>query len=141
MKMTIHEAPQSVTLSGVGDRAYQVFHPFRVVFSVGGADRRSLDVPAGFLSDLGSVPRMGRAVVSVAAAPLAFVAHDWCYARQDMQPDLTRREADRLMLELMHYQSAPKRKCERWVAYWAVRIGGWVGWRRHERRRKIHDRK
>lgn len=86
-------------------------------------------VPAGFVCDLDSVPRIpviyarykGR---TVAAA----VLHDFFYKRQVV----TREKADRLFLAAMALEGVPIRYCI--VIHLAVRVGGFLPWKRNARK-------
>lgn len=83
--------------------------------------------PAGFVTDLASIPRPARALISPnGASRRAAVLHDWlyCYRRY------TRQQADALFLEALQAEGVG------WVtrrAMWAaVRAGGWVYWNRRQ---------
>jgi len=94
-------------------------------------DGRAFTVPANFEFDGDSVPRLpfvylltkGRSGLK---APCL---HDWLYFKQPV----TRRQADKIYLIMMRHYGV------RWVwrslHYIGVRIGGWIGWRRHARRK------
>lgn len=128
----IHSAPQSVDLRAVGDKQFVTCSEAKIVFSrkMGGRVIRSgsqqVIVPAGVRTDLGSVPRIFRPLISVAAAPVPFVVHDWLYARSGYERAL----ADVLMLALMDHCRTPKWRWQRRLAYWGVRAGGWAAYRR-----------
>jgi len=100
--------------------AYRLFGPSGLV------------VPAGFRSDLASVPRLfWRLFPPFGKYSLAAIAHDYCYAR--LRDRMHRADADALFLEAMEERGVPKR--ERYPMYWAVRYGnyftaggkGWAG--------------
>lgn len=127
MKIHIHPAtPKEIDLRGVGDRAFRVLtaYSFGYVreFDDGVSVERRFTVPPDFFTDLGTVPRLLRWVVSVASAPQAFTVHDFLYR----DTDVGRAECDAVMLALMHYCNAPKSKIQRGLAHAAVRIGGWA---------------
>jgi hypothetical protein len=92
-------------------------------------------VPAGFELDFDSIPRIpvlhawleGR-------AQRAAVPHDWLYYAGQRTPEggpVTRREADRIMLDAMVECGLPRR--HRWPIWLGVRAGGWAPWRKHRR--------
>ena len=130
----IHSAPQSVDLRAVGDKRFVTRSQVRIVFSrtIGerpaGSVPQQVIVPAGVRTDLGSVPRIFRPLISVAAAPVPFAVHDWLYARSGYE----RCMADVLMLALMDYCRTPKWRWQRRLAYWGVQLGGWAAYRRRK---------
>lgn len=83
-----------------------------------------IEVPAGFVTDLASVPRLARPFLDIngrSAKPA--VLHDWLYTSQTMP----RGDADALFLEALRAEGV--RLAGPWI-YWAgVRVGGWVAWR------------
>jgi hypothetical protein len=94
----------------------------------------TLTVPAGFVTDLASVPGIARFAVSRDGDHVKpAVLHDYGYVGPDGRPwaFMTRRDVDRLFLEAMRVRGvAPWRRL---VIYWAVRVGGWAPWRRYRR--------
>lgn len=88
-------------------------------------------VPAGFVTDFASVPRLPLAYLlagDTAHAPAAL--HDWLYGRGDARID--RAAADRLFVEAMAAIHVPRWR--RALMYWAVRIFGYSAWRERARR-------
>lgn len=86
----------------------------------------SLQVPAGFETDLASIPRRLRGVVSQVGRHIqAAIFHDAAYA--GVFDGMTKAEADRMFLDGMVALEVPwyRRK----VMYWAVRLGGASSWR------------
>lgn len=87
-----------------------------------------IKVPAGFVSDLDSIPRIpylhsflkGRAVRSA-------VIHDWLYRRQ-----VGRKRADRVMRDAMRVEGVAP--IYRWLIYAGMRVFGWYGYWRAGRR-------
>ena len=85
-----------------------------------------ISVPAGFMTDLASVPVWARPFVSnyehdtVAAA----IVHDWLYAIHIT----SRARADLIFFEALGASGAPAWK--QYLMYWGVRLGGGQGWRR-----------
>lgn len=86
---------------------------------------QSFTVPAGFRTDLASIPQALQAVIGKweRHAPAA-VLHDWLYYRQIT----TRREADWLFAEALYAAGVPVWK--RAAMWLAVRVGGGGPWRR-----------
>lgn len=88
-------------------------------------DGRVITVPAGFVTDFASIPRL---LWTIAGAPAtgkyrrAAVVHDWIYRTADVA--MTRAQADRLFLEMMEADG-----CAWWrreVLYDGVVVGGWA---------------
>lgn len=95
--------------------------------------RHTVVVPAGFITDLDSVPRLplvywlgkGRAVLSA-------VIHDWLYHSHQLTPDagapsITRAQADALFRAAMSDEGVPL--LYRTAIYAAVRMFGGPAWR------------
>ncbi len=81
----------------------------------------SFTVPAGFHTDLSSIPRWARSVIpQVGRQNRASVCHDWAY--EDGVPGMTRREADRMFLAIMKLDGV--NWLRRTVMYTAVRAAG-----------------
>ena len=99
----------------------------RFCYHIGRKD--SLDmihVEAGFMTDFASIPRPFWAVLPTwGKYGNAAVVHDWLYWKQDR----SRKAADRIMLEAMDSLSVPK--WQRYAIYWAVRVFGWLAWKRN----------
>jgi hypothetical protein len=107
----------------IDEKTWVVRRPFDVHL-----EGRAYTVPAGFPTDLDSVPRLplmwlffkGHAVVSAAF-------HDWLYA----SGVVPRAEADRLFWLLLRIEGAGRITS---AGIWTgVRVGGWNAWRRHRR--------
>lgn len=80
-------------------------------------------VPAGFNTDLASIPRALHAVIPLNGKHRkAAVVHDYLYVIQDR----SRAEADNIFLEAM--RTSGVRYTQRYVMYWGVRAGGWAPW-------------
>ena len=89
-----------------------------------------LPVPAGFVTDFASIPRIFWSLVPpLGRYNRGAVLHDWLYrqAARGGEPDLDRAAADRLLLEAMAESGVPW--LTRWIIYLGVRLGGWVVWR------------
>ena len=87
-------------------------------------------VPAGFRTDLGSVPRTLWPLLGHPAgrAAAGYVLHDWLYHCQVV----SQARADWLLLEACAVLGVSWAK--RQAIYLGVRAGGWSAWRRHAQR-------
>lgn len=86
-------------------------------------DYTAITVPAGFVTDLASIPRLLHPLIPVNGRHrAAAIVHDYLYASQTT----SRAEADAIFLEAM--ASCGVRWSQRWAMYAAVRIGGWLAW-------------
>jgi hypothetical protein len=94
-------------------------------------------VPAEFVTDLASVPRLPIAyLLAGGRANGPAVIHDWLYQHPDWND---RALADQILFEAMSCdQPELGHLAESWVVrqlmYRAVRVGGWVAWRNHGKR-------
>ena len=82
-----------------------------------------ITVPAGFVTDLASVPQALRSFASMDDTQAPAVLHDWLY-RKGIG---TRAEADRLLFDAMRSKGAGWFKARAW--WLAVRLGGWISWK------------
>ena len=137
MDIKIEIAPEKVRLDAVGQNRFEISHD--VLVGVSGDVEVRLCVPTGFQTDLGSVPRVFRPLLSVASAPVAFVVHDFLYSdlsehseQGDKMPPISRKQSDAVMLALMDHYRTPKWRWQRSLAYWGVRLGGWAAYRRRK---------
>lgn len=90
--------------------------------------RKSIIVPAGFKTDLSSVPRMFRSIVpQLGKYNLPSVIHDYCYATHMFD---SRLKCDDLFLEGM--TRVGTNWARRNAMYSAVRLGGWVPYNKHK---------
>ena len=95
----------------------------------GRVSRLRISIPAGFLTDLASVPRPARWAVSRVGPHLeASIVHDWLYVAWQFEgrepTDRMRRFADDVFLAAM--KKAKVRWLQRNLIYGAVRLGGWI---------------
>ncbi|OHC11108.1 MAG: hypothetical protein A2002_02210 [Pseudomonadales bacterium GWC1_66_9] len=91
------------------------------------ADGRSITVPAGFITDLASIPALLRPVFDPAdSSRQSAVLHDWLYCAQTT----TRAQADALFLEAL--EQCGVGFVRRWTMYCGVRVGGWMYWNRRD---------
>lgn len=91
-------------------------------------DTLAVRVPAGFVTDLASIPALLRPVFDRNdASRQPAVLHDWLYCAQPCGRDL----ADSLFLEAL--ELAGVSFLRRWAMYAGVRAGGWLYWRARDR--------
>lgn len=92
---------------------------------------QGVTVPAGFVTDFGSVPTALEWVVSGEDVHLILpsIVHDWLYQNRGHVPEgtFTRKQADLLLVEGMRRRGAGWWK--RNAVYLAVRLGGGKAWR------------
>jgi len=88
-------------------------------------------IPAGFTTDFGSVPWFASWLVHPTFQVEAFVLHDWLYS----SGEVSRQDADAIMRRVLRELGAGT--ISRWSAWVGVRLGGWLPWNRHEKRRRI----
>lgn len=96
----------------------------------------TLVVPAGFLTDLASVPKPFRGIIDkTSLGGASVIAHDFLYQHGGRTDgvDLTRRQVDALFDTLMHLERIPAWR--RTVAWLAVRVAGWAVWKKAPVRR------
>jgi len=88
-------------------------------------------VPKGFESDGASIPRFAWSIVGHPFSGYlpAAVVHDYLY-RQGSEPDCSRREADKVLADLMRCLGYSWVKSK--TFYLSVRAGGWRSWKKRE---------
>lgn len=92
------------------------------------APRYELCVPAGFVSDLASVPWFLHFLFPpYGRYTEAAIIHDWLYSVQYC----TRGEADWIMVEVMRAHIPPPYYITRASFYGAIRAFGWAYWSKH----------
>lgn len=80
-------------------------------------------VPAGFITDFASVPRLPFAyMLTGGKANAAAVVHDWLYSTQTVD----RATADAVFREAIG--AAGHSGFTAWLMWLGVRLGGWVAW-------------
>lgn len=115
--------PNILPVLGKGLHDYQVAQDWRCY---------GLVVPAGFMCDGASIPR----ILWVFRPPDGLhragdVWHDWGYANRGRRypyPDLSRAQVDRGFREIMILSGV--KPWVAWIMWAAVRVGGWLPWRR-----------
>ncbi|ENL6118451.1 DUF1353 domain-containing protein, partial [Salmonella enterica] len=96
---------------------WRVYEPFEFYLSDDNSD--VIEVPAGFVTDLASVPRIFWTILPPDGKyAKAAIIHDWMYDNALR----TKKEADKIFLDGMMVLGVPKWK--RTVMYWAVRLFG-----------------
>lgn len=98
------------------------------------APRWYVEVPEGFVSNLGTIPWYARVLVSPDDFPGPFVLHDWMCNEDliddglDIDSGYTRWQADSTLYHTLstHEPSVPAWKC--WIIWFAVRLNArWQG--------------
>lgn len=85
--------------------------------------KRTFTVPAGFQTDLASVPRLPLVYLLCGdCAREAAVIHDWLYSTHETD----RATADAILREASACTGVPWWR--RWLMYWGVRLGGASHW-------------
>lgn len=94
--------------------------------------RRTLKIRGGFISDLASVPFWALPLVPKwGQHGPGVLFHDWITRRPDLFPDVTRRQADEVLVEFAEADGTSSRDIS---LLWAgVRAGGWYAWRKNRR--------
>ena len=102
----------------------------------------TVKAPKGMALNGSSVPAIGKALVNEDYHNRAWIAHDLVYifkgrksvmkvgdpAKVQIQtPRLTRKEIDKVFIEVVKLTGAPR--FQRWLAYTAIRVGGGLLWR------------
>ncbi|EJQ4279471.1 DUF1353 domain-containing protein [Salmonella enterica] len=96
---------------------WRVYEPFEFYLSDDNSD--VIEVPAGFVTDLASVPRIFWTILPPDGKyAKAAIIHDWMYDNALR----TKKEADLIFLDGMTVLGVPKWK--RTIMYWAVRVFG-----------------
>ena len=90
-------------------------------------------VPAGFVTDLDSVPRLPFAyMLTKNASREAAVVHDYLYETGKIgKREISRADADRVFLDAMVDEDVAW--WQRRMVWLGVRVGGWRPWRRYRR--------
>jgi len=95
--------------------------------------RKMISVPANFLTDFASVPRIVWWLLPWwVKYNKSSVLHDWLYlVKQIMDKPITRKQADDVWLEamLIDFRGHKHGKFVAYLCYYAVRWFGWLAWR------------
>jgi len=105
-----------------GSMLLQLTEPFRYLST----DHGEIQIPAGFITDGASVPRIFWNILSPFGDYFgAAIVHDYLYTPANRH--FTRRQADRIFLSAMEDAGVPF--IRRRTIYRAVRLGGWRSFR------------
>lgn len=97
-------------------------------------DGRDIRVPAGFVTDLASIPGLAERIRSrVGTYNRAAIVHDWLY----WTGLCSREEADRIFLKAMRTSGTSERVARQ--IYRAVQVGGWVAFDDNARLRAAEE--
>jgi len=122
--MTVTYSAEPVIRWGLAQGRFTLVEGFTVTWKRGLTEVVEFEVPAGFQTDLASIPRGFRSIIPQIGKHLQpAIAHDFCYAGNT---NLTKEEADLLFLEGM--KSTGVWWLRRRVMYLAVRVGGKGHW-------------
>jgi len=124
--MSVERFPHHLDARKSAGPTWELLAPFTYISRRYG----TITVPAGFVTDLASIPRLARWYVSRDGDHTKpAVVHDWLYGRASIagHPSITRADADRIFLEALKARGV--RSGLATVMYWAVRLGGWSTFR------------
>lgn len=112
-------------------RNFTVDEDFRFITTSG----LRIVVPKGFVTDLASTPRpIWFLLPPCGCYTDAAIVHDFCYRNKGVVSPifhtLSRRESDSVLLQGMRDRNTPSWQI--FTIYWAVRLFGWIPWRRHQ---------
>jgi hypothetical protein len=120
----------------ISDKLYRLVSHYTVIVHDGIGKEISIQVPAGYLTDLASIPQWVWSIFGLAHDGLyrgAAVVHDWLYGRKVQEQNyselpegyiLTRKECDDIFKELIDASGESKWKEQ--AMYKAVRAFGWL---------------
>lgn len=122
----------------IGHQRWKVVKPFRFISATG----IEVDIPAGFQTDLASVPAITQGIVSkVGYWSQAAVVHDLLYFnhRHGLDVSISRNDADKLLLEgckikAVEFGVSDSERRD-WLIYGAVVVGGLESWETGEERK------
>ena len=89
----------------------------------------TITIPAGTLTDFSSIPWYGRILVRWSKVDLAGVVHDWYY----QTGATSRAKADAIWRLMAVAGTHHANVIQAWIGWLALRVGGWVAWRRYRR--------
>jgi len=108
-----------------GGKRFMLLHQFTYRWKYRGLTV-VISVPVGFVTDFASIPRIFRIIIpKLGRWNKAAVLHDFIY---QIGHSITRKMADRCFLGAMRDLGVAK--WQRNLMYWAVRVGGWMAWRK-----------
>lgn len=91
-------------------------------------------VPAGFETDLLSIPKPFRQHIDMVHGAEAAVIHDFLYYSQHIK---NRKLCDKILLEGLLELNISKIKA--YIIYFGVRVGGWWGWNKRAKNKITHS--
>lgn len=97
--------------------------PFAFVF-----DGHRIDIPAGFVTDFNSTPRMVWWWFPPQEYPEAGLVHDWLYQHPG---EFSRQQCDDVHRHILKLEGM--RESKRNAAYAGLRLGGWRPWNRYRK--------
>lgn len=114
-----------------GNQKWLVLAPYSYTTKRG----ERIEIPAGFVTDLTSIPRLLWSLYPPHGNYLpAAVVHDYLYWLQDRE----RGKCDAILGEAMEACEGVSR-LTRWVVMRGVRIGGWASFRGHKANKRVRD--
>ena len=128
--------PAFLTPLDVRQRGYKKWMTLAPLVYESSVAQRRITVPAEFITDLASVPRLPLAyLIAGDRAPGPAVIHDWLYQWPEWGD---RALADSVLLEAMACEQPvlgyeAESKVIRGLMWSAVRAGGWHAWNDHKR--------
>jgi len=80
-------------------------------------------IPAGFVTDFASVPRIARGVVNrIGRGVIAYVIHDWL--RKDIQQEISTKTSDKALYKFMRLLGESRYNSKK--VYYGLRMFGWA---------------
>ena len=111
------------------DAQWELLEPIGASWTAQNGWRRNIIVPAGFRTDLASVPRVFRSIIpQLGRQNLPAVLHDYLYVTHTFG---SRARCDELFLKALAWAGVGWVK--RNAMYAAVRVGGWAPWNKYGR--------
>ena len=93
-----------------------------------------IEIPVGFQTDFGSVPRIFWFIVNPQGkAKAAFVVHDWLYKTGER----SKLVSDAILLEAMEVCGVGL--IQRHLVWRGLQLGGWWAWRQHRKKDKSRE--
>ena len=90
----------------------------------------SIIVPAGFITDFASIPRIIQLILPNSIGRRAAIVHDYLYRTNGLRGKFTRQQSDQIFLGALEVLGV--RYTRRICLYIGVRIGGWLPWSKHK---------
>lgn len=113
-------------------RRWELMRPF--TYHIGSRNSRHIiKVPKGFETDFASIPKFLFFLPYWSKYNKSPVLHDWLYHSKKIQGEkISRKQVDDIFLEAMltEWQYRRERHIVAWIEYLAVRMFGWLVWKR-----------